>query len=178
VPRVLFARRRGNTGRDSRARADGHDQRCCLPPPRRRRSASARGARTESSPSKLRSFARRFVRSRRSCERQGSPWTEDPTESEDLEVHREQASDAHVVASRELLSSVLERLRQELSSKMLQLLGCALDRRNPHPYGMPKAGMQPEAVYTARSRIAKPPGRCVRVVRFAPLDSYIPWRGR
>jgi RNA polymerase sigma-70 factor (ECF subfamily) len=86
-----------------------------------------------------------------------SPWTEEPTEVADLEAHAgdAEASVVTAVASRELLSDVVDRLRQELSPKMLHLFYALWIDEAPIPQICEELGMQAEAVYAARSRIAK-----------------------
>jgi RNA polymerase sigma-70 factor (ECF subfamily) len=85
-----------------------------------------------------------------------SPWTEEPTESEALEGYLgEQSGEVSAIASRELLAGVLDRLREELSVKMLRLFQAIWIDEIPIPKVCEELGMQAEAVYTARSRIAK-----------------------
>jgi RNA polymerase sigma-70 factor (ECF subfamily) len=85
-----------------------------------------------------------------------SPWTEDPTEADELAVHAgESASEETQAWSRELVHAVLERLRLELSPRMLRIFYALWVDGIGVPEICAELGMQPDAVYTARSRIAK-----------------------
>ena len=85
-----------------------------------------------------------------------SPWKEDPVEEEDLAVHAG-ATDAQAVAtlSRDMLRVLLDRLREELTPKMLGLFYALWVEEQPVSQICETMGMQADAVYAARSRIAK-----------------------
>jgi RNA polymerase sigma-70 factor (ECF subfamily) len=85
-----------------------------------------------------------------------SPWTEDPVEADVMEHHvGEDTAGASAVASRDLLGAVLARLREELSPKMLHLFYALWVDERPIPELCEELGMQADAIYVARSRIAK-----------------------
>lgn len=86
-----------------------------------------------------------------------SPWTEDPTEAEDLS-ERAGATTGGVdaqLASRQLLERLLDRLRAQLSPKGLQLFVWLLVEQQPVEDVCRLADMKPDAVYAWRSRLGK-----------------------
>ncbi len=85
-----------------------------------------------------------------------SPWTEDPTEDEDLTALGGTSDGAEVrVASREMLQYVLDRVRAALSPKGLQLFVWLLVEQQPVEDVCRLAAMTPDAVYAWRSRLGK-----------------------
>lgn len=104
-----------------------------------------------------------------------SPWKEDPVEDEALEAHvGDHAGEAPAIASRELLVGVLDRLRQELSAKMLRLFYALWIEDAPIASVCEELGMQTEAVYTARSRIAKRARAIAEELSGSPMSTRIP----
>jgi RNA polymerase sigma-70 factor (ECF subfamily) len=85
-----------------------------------------------------------------------SPWTEDPTEAEDLSERAgaTAAVDAQI-ASRQLLERLLDRLRAQLSPKGLQLFVWLLVEQQPVDEVCRLADLKPDAVYAWRSRLGK-----------------------
>jgi RNA polymerase sigma-70 factor (ECF subfamily) len=85
-----------------------------------------------------------------------SPWTDEPMEDEALEL-RSGADEGPLaeVASRELASAMLARLREELTPKMLHVFYALWVHETPIAALCEEVGMTVEAVYMARSRIAK-----------------------
>lgn len=85
-----------------------------------------------------------------------SPFTEEPTHIEALDAIAEPVDgfDAQV-ASRELLSSVVERLKAELSPRGLELFFLLLVEERPVRAVCEQTGMRPDAVYAWRSRLAR-----------------------
>jgi RNA polymerase sigma-70 factor (ECF subfamily) len=85
-----------------------------------------------------------------------SPWTEEPTESDTLEHHAgEDEAGLNAITSRNLLGAVLARLREELTPRMLHLFYALWVDERPIPELCDELGMQADAIYVARSRIAK-----------------------
>jgi RNA polymerase sigma-70 factor (ECF subfamily) len=85
-----------------------------------------------------------------------SPWTEDPTADDALD-HSAGASPGPElrVVSRELFATIVRRLRDELSPRGLELFYMAVVEELPVDVVCAQLGMQPDAVYAWRSRIAK-----------------------
>ncbi len=85
-----------------------------------------------------------------------SPWKEDPVVEEDLALHAG-ASDGEGMAalSRDTLQALVDRLREELTPKMLRLFYALWVEEQPVAQICETMEMQPDAVYAARSRIAK-----------------------
>ena len=94
-----------------------------------------------------------------------SPWTEDPTLSDDLEknadnAHLEKGTDGATnpearVSSKELLSKLFERLTQELSPLGLELFRLVCVQELPLSEVCEKTNMSPDAVYAWRSRLIR-----------------------
>lgn len=85
-----------------------------------------------------------------------SPWHEEATDDEALEHHAGSAeSDAMTVVSRDLLTLVVDRLREELSPRMLHIFYALWVDETPVATVCEELGMQANALYVARSRIAK-----------------------
>jgi RNA polymerase sigma-70 factor (ECF subfamily) len=88
--------------------------------------------------------------------RRRSPFTEDPTEVDDLD--RSADSDRgpeRITASREILSSVFAILKERLSDRGLELFQWLLIEGRPAEEVCALAGMSPDAVYAWRSRLSK-----------------------
>ena len=107
-----------------------------------------------------------------------SPWTDEPTEAADLEAHvgsgEGGASEtvADTVASRELVAMMVDRLREELTPRMLHVFYALWVHETRVATICTETGMTPEAVYMARTRIAKR----ARAVAEELLDSPLPTR--
>lgn len=85
-----------------------------------------------------------------------SPWKDEPTEGEALELRAGSAeSHADAVASRELVLAMVDRLREELTPRMLHVFYALWVHEVSVPQLCEETGMTPEAVYMARNRIAK-----------------------
>lgn len=85
-----------------------------------------------------------------------SPWTEDPTLQEELDVPGRAADGPEpAVASRELLERLLDRLREELSPKGLQLFHALMVEQRSVEQLVAETGMTADALYAWRSRLAK-----------------------
>ncbi|MBI4511949.1 MAG: sigma-70 family RNA polymerase sigma factor [Deltaproteobacteria bacterium] len=88
-----------------------------------------------------------------------SPWKEDPTLSEDFDALDYPAVSApgpeREVASREFLSTLLDRLREALTPKGFQLFELLMVDERPVEDVCRITGLQADAVYTWRSRLAK-----------------------
>jgi RNA polymerase sigma factor (sigma-70 family) len=108
-----------------------------------------------------------------------SPWTEDPTLSEDLDRPGDDAPDPEdVVASQELLTVLLDRLRAELSPKGLDLFERLYLHEESVEAVCTATGMSADAVYAWRSRL----GKLVRTLAAEAMSevrgaSQIPKRG-
>lgn len=85
-----------------------------------------------------------------------NPWREDPTDNEILESHGSAAPgpDA-VVASRDTLEQLLERLREELSPMGWQLFELLYIRERSVDEVRAQTGLSPDAIYAWRSRMRK-----------------------
>jgi RNA polymerase sigma-70 factor (ECF subfamily) len=85
-----------------------------------------------------------------------SPWTDEPTDVAVLEEHVGSLSgELDAVVSRDLAAALLARLREELTPKMLHVFYALWVHETPVATVCEETGMTPEAVYVARSRIAK-----------------------
>jgi DNA-directed RNA polymerase specialized sigma24 family protein len=85
-----------------------------------------------------------------------SPWTEDPTLDEDLERPGMATESAEPqVASREMLSLLLERLRSELSPRGMQLFFLLMVEQRPIEEIGRETQMTADALYAWRSRLGK-----------------------
>jgi RNA polymerase sigma-70 factor (ECF subfamily) len=85
-----------------------------------------------------------------------SPWTEEPTADDRLERHAgASTAEEEASISRDLLESVFDRLREELSPRMLELFYAFWVDETPVPEICARMNMQQEAVWAARSRIAR-----------------------
>jgi RNA polymerase sigma-70 factor (ECF subfamily) len=107
-----------------------------------------------------------------------SPWTEDPTESDDLAAHAgATAQGDSLFASRELLAAVLDRLREELTPRMLHLFYALWVHETPIPTLCEELGMQADAIYAARSRIAKRARAIAEELSASPSSARISLQG-
>ena len=85
-----------------------------------------------------------------------SPWTEDATAPEDLERDAGVVADAELgLASREQLERLVDRLRQELSPRGLELFHRLVVEDESVESVCSSTGMTADAVYAWRSRLAK-----------------------
>jgi RNA polymerase sigma-70 factor (ECF subfamily) len=85
-----------------------------------------------------------------------SPWKDEPMESDALDARAGAVEAlAETVESRQLFSAVLDRLREELTPYMLNLFYALWVDELPVPTICERFATQPDAVYAARSRIAK-----------------------
>lgn len=85
-----------------------------------------------------------------------SPWTEDPTEDAALTDAAGGVGDAEVrVASRELLTCLLDRLRAELSPKALQLFVWLMVEQLDVEEVCRRGDLSTDAVYAWRSRLSR-----------------------
>lgn len=97
-----------------------------------------------------------------------SPWTEAATEMEDLERGLAPAEGAEPrVASREQLALVLDRVREALSPRGLELFHRLVIEEEPVDAVCASTGMTPDAVYAWRSRL----GKLVRKIAAEVADS-------
>lgn len=88
--------------------------------------------------------------------RRQSPWSEDPTEPEDLGAHagRSEGPESRI-GQRDLLAALLDRLRAELSPLGLRMFELMMIEQRPVEAVCEETGMKPAAVYAWRSRLAK-----------------------
>lgn len=85
-----------------------------------------------------------------------SPWTDEPTDSDDLVDLAPQASSPEPrVASKELLTAILLRLPLELSAQGQQLFELLLVEERPVDEVGRLTGLKPDAVYAWKSRLGK-----------------------
>jgi DNA-directed RNA polymerase specialized sigma24 family protein len=85
-----------------------------------------------------------------------SPWTEDATASEDLERDAGTTPDAELrVASREHLTRLTDRLREELSPRGLEMFQRLIVEEETVESVCGRTGMTADAVYAWRSRVGK-----------------------
>lgn len=85
-----------------------------------------------------------------------SPWTEDPTLSEDLQSEPDRAATPEtVVANRETGRLILDRLREKLSPLGLQLFYALLVEERSIESIIAETGMQRGAIYTWKNRLLK-----------------------
>ena len=84
-----------------------------------------------------------------------SPWKEDPTEAQDLEGEIGGADREDAAISRDLLLVVLDRLREELTPRALDLFYALWVDEVPVADICARTGMLPNAVHAVQSRIAK-----------------------
>ncbi len=85
-----------------------------------------------------------------------SPWTEDPTDEETLDLERRDTVGPEVrVESRELLERLLDRMKEELSPKGQHLFTLLFLRERSVPEVRAETGMSDAAVYAWRSRLGK-----------------------
>jgi DNA-directed RNA polymerase specialized sigma24 family protein len=106
-----------------------------------------------------------------------NPFTEDPTESDALERHHEQAGGAAAgsielpfearLESRDFLRAVLERLRERLSPQGYFLFELLVVQDCPIEEATELTGLSREALYTWRSRI----GRLAREIQQSMVDA-------
>ncbi len=85
-----------------------------------------------------------------------SPWTEDATELDDLEKDIEPARDAERrIASREQLDLLVERVRESVSPRGLELFQRLIVDEEAVESVCSSTGMTPDAVYAWKSRLGK-----------------------
>lgn len=85
-----------------------------------------------------------------------SPWTEDATEMDDLEKGIEPAPDAELrIASREQLELLVERLRESVSPRGLELFQRLIVEEEAVESVCASTGMKADAVYAWKSRLGK-----------------------
>jgi RNA polymerase sigma-70 factor (ECF subfamily) len=85
-----------------------------------------------------------------------NPWIDTPTDAAMIEAHAGGShGDLAMIASRDLLRSVVDRLREELTPTMLHLFYCIWVNDLGISAICEQTGMRREAVYMARARIAK-----------------------
>lgn len=94
--------------------------------------------------------ARSVLRSRRQ-----SPWTEEPTLDEDIEQPVTSASPESEAHRRQLLATVLERLRARLSERGLALFQLLVVEEQPVDEVCAAMAMKAEAVYQWRCRLTR-----------------------
>ena len=91
------------------------------------------------------------LRNGRTC-----PWREDPTDFADLDGFASQArSPDAIVSSRDQLRQLLERLRQELSPRGLEIFTWMVIEEEPIDRLSTRLGLTHEALYQWRSRFSK-----------------------
>ena len=84
-----------------------------------------------------------------------NPWTDDPTEAEQLDGPTNEGGPERTAASREVLQKVLTRLRETLSDRGMQMFyWLYVDGRTVEDICQ-MADMKPDAVYAWRSRLGK-----------------------
>lgn len=85
-----------------------------------------------------------------------SPWTEDATELDDIDraLPNDRGAEARV-ATREQLTLLLERARESLSPRGLELFERLIVAEEPVEKVCADTGMTPDAVYAWRSRLGK-----------------------
>lgn len=84
-----------------------------------------------------------------------SPWTEDPADLAELEVGAEPADTALKLESREMLGLLLQRVREELSPRGLELFHRICVEQESVDSIVSTTGMSPDAVYAWRSRLRR-----------------------
>lgn len=84
-----------------------------------------------------------------------SPWREEPTDEAALDRAAGPSEPEAAGASRDLLARVLERLREDLTPRMLALFYALWVDETPVDTICEEMGMNRDAVYAARSRIGK-----------------------
>jgi RNA polymerase sigma-70 factor (ECF subfamily) len=85
-----------------------------------------------------------------------SPWTDSPAEMEEIEAAAPPAPAMEAkLASRELLGRLVERVRESLSPRGLELFFRLIVDEEPVESVCASTGMTPDAVYAWRSRLAK-----------------------
>jgi RNA polymerase sigma-70 factor (ECF subfamily) len=85
-----------------------------------------------------------------------SPWKESATELEELDRDLGQTPDAEPrVSSREQLAQIVDRLREELSPRGLELFHRLIVEEEAVESVCKSTGMTPDAVYAWKSRLAK-----------------------
>ncbi len=85
-----------------------------------------------------------------------SPWKESATELEELDRDLGEAPGAELrVSSREQLGRIVDRLREELSPRVLELFHRLIVEEESVESVCKSTGMTPDAVYAWKSRVAK-----------------------
>jgi RNA polymerase sigma factor (sigma-70 family) len=84
-----------------------------------------------------------------------SPWTEDPTPPEDFTQASPESGPEEITASREQLSLLLRRLKEELSPLGWHLFDLLFLQELPIEEVARQTGMTPAAVYQWRSRLRR-----------------------
>ncbi len=84
-----------------------------------------------------------------------SPWTEDPTLTEELDEAAPQSGPDQVAASREELRLLLHRLHEELSPLGRHLFDLLFLHDLAVPEVVDRTGMNPDAIYAWRSRLRR-----------------------
>jgi DNA-directed RNA polymerase specialized sigma24 family protein len=85
----------------------------------------------------------------------GNPWKEDPTAAEDLDVTDPERDPEEVTASREQLSLLLERLREELSPLGYRMFVLLFVQEMSVAETMAETGLTADAVYAWSSRLRR-----------------------
>ena len=102
-----------------------------------------------------------------------SPWTEDPMDSPDLDrMGGTEQQTEHRLIARDLLTTVVGLLREELSPKGLHLFELLMVEQRSVEEVCAQTGMKTDAVYAWRSRLAKR----VRAIAKRVSDSSPPAR--
>ena len=84
-----------------------------------------------------------------------SPWTEDPADLAELETGAGSEDSALRLESREMLSLLLQRVREELSPRGLELFHRICVEQESVESIVSTTGMSPDAVYAWRSRLRR-----------------------
>lgn len=87
--------------------------------------------------------------------RRRNPWSEDPTEQQDMDIRPVAADAEERVASREQLSTLYARLRGQLTPRGLELFELHVVRGRGVPELSAAFDMTPDAIYAWKSRLKR-----------------------
>lgn len=105
-----------------------------------------------------------------------NPWREDPTAAEDLETTAPDQSPEQVTASREQLSLLLDRLREEVSPLGWRLFDLLFVKELSLPEVKTASGLSDDAVYAWRSRLRRLAQRLLHEMSGSEPRRRSPWK--
>lgn len=117
---------------------------------------------------------RQVVSSLRSGKR--NPWKEEPSPAEDLEAPAPDQSPEQVTASREQLSLLLDRLREEVSPLGWRLFDLLFVKELSLPEVKTASGLSDDAVYAWRSRLRRVAQRLLHEMSGSEPRRRNPWK--